>query len=209
MIRDLQLQLLKLEEEHPELKDGEAQPVPLVAVPQQQTQPTSAAEQMHADIKEQIQSLRERYRLWQQVDREVRQFIKDNNLEQTNLHLNVDMHLLGLCFPEIGLSKFTIGADGKADTRSLWRPKATKLTYRSSFICRLEKLSPQNKIEYVSMSNQWLDQPYTTPDPTRPASRPCLRSLPTSLRTTWNGLRATPEPLALRLTPDPLASSSR
>ena len=180
MIRDLQLQLLKLEEEHPELKDsaqGDSPSVLPLTLPQQQGQSTSAqtaAAQLHADIKEQIQALRERYQLWQQVDREVRQFIKDNNLEQTNLHLNVDMHLLGLCFPEIGLSKYTIGANGKADTRSLWKPKATKLTYRSSFICRLEKLSLQNKIEYVSMSNQWLDQPYTTPDPTSITALPAL-----------------------------------
>ena len=183
-IRDLQQQLLKLEEEHLELKD-DSQPVPFVAVPQQQAQqaqqpePQTAAEQMHTDLMEQIQELKDRLSLWERISKQVDDFINRNNLHGTCLSLAGDLNLLWQAFPEIELSQGSFdektGEVVSNETRG-WHPRATGLRYRSAHICRKEKMDNQNRINYVYLSNQWLDEPQTTPEPTGITAEPAISS---------------------------------
>lgn len=180
-IRDLQQQLLKLEEDYPEVKEG--QPVRVVVVPGQQEQQTenksagSAAEQMHTDLKEQIQELRDRLKLWERVSREVDEFTRNSNLHATGIALASDLNLLWQMFPEIELSRGSFDEETRIeDSKEFkgWHPRATGLRYRSAHICRKERLSNDNKSRYVYISNQWLDQPNTTPDPTGITALPAL-----------------------------------
>ena len=161
-IRDLQQQLLKLEEEHPEIFDGSI---------------TSSAEQMHHDLKEQIQELRDRLTLWERVNKEVDEFTRNSNLHATGIALASDLNLLWQMFPEIELSRGSYdektGDELKKEVRG-WHPRATGLRYRSAHICRKERMDNENKSRYVYLSNQWLDQPNTTPDSTGITALPAI-----------------------------------
>jgi hypothetical protein len=182
-IRDLQQQLLKLEEEHPELKDsaqGDSPSVLPLTLPQQQGQSPSAqsaAEQMHADLKEQIADLKERLERWELVTKQVETFERDNHLHDTCLSLAGDLNLLWQAFPEIELSQSSFDEEtGEVDKQEIkgWHPRATGLRYRSAHICRKERMDNQNRINYVYLSNLWLDEPNTTPDPTGITALPAI-----------------------------------
>lgn len=176
MIRDLQLQLVKLEQEHPELNDDSTEPVTVVpvAVPQQQAgQPKkTAAEQMRDDINEQIEQLRKDLAIWETTNAEVQAFLQNNNLLQTFQQLYSDMLQYNICFPEFELQQDYLVDSGRKDEKgkpimkavpaSRWSPKVTGLKWRNAKTMRLEQMTNQNKIEYVYISNQWLSSPDTT-----------------------------------------------
>lgn len=174
MIRDLQLQLVKLEQEHPELTDDEPLVVVPVAVPQQQAeQPKkTAAEQMRDDINEQIDQLRKDLAIWETTNAEVQAFLQNNNLLQTFQQLYSDMLQYNICFPEFELQQDYLVDSGRKDEKgkpimkavpaSRWSPKVTGLKWRNAKTMRLEQMTNQNKIEYVYISNQWLSSPDTT-----------------------------------------------
>lgn len=128
-IRDLQLQLVKLEQEHPELAEesgvesgGQWQSGALPSEPVPTTTPStekkkSAAEQMRDELREQIESLRKDLAKWQltmkqlygdpdATDAEDRiGFLGRNNLLQTFQQLYADMLQYNICFPEFELQK--------------------------------------------------------------------------------------------------------
>ena len=174
MIRDLQLQLVKLEQEHPELTDDEPLTVVPVAVPQQQAgQPKkTAAEQMRDDINEQIDQLRKDLAVWETTNAEVQAFLQNNNLLQTFQQLYSDMLQYNICFPEFELQQDYLVDSGRKDEKgkpimkavpaSRWAPKVVGLKWRNAKTMRLEQMTNQNKIEYVYISNQWLSSPDTT-----------------------------------------------
>lgn len=177
MIRDLQLQLVKLEREHPELNDNEPQVVvPGVATapdgsPSGTTPKKTAAEQMRDDINEQIEQLRRDLAIWEQTNAEVKAFLQNNNLLQTFQQLYSDMLQYNICFPEFELQQTYLvptgrEKDGKPEMKqvpaSRWSPKVTGLKWRNAKTMRLEQLTKENKIEYVYISNQWLSSPDTT-----------------------------------------------
>ena len=174
MIRDLQLQLVKLEQEHPELNDDEPQVVVPIAVPQQQAgQPKkTAAEQMRDDINEQIDQLRKDLAIWETTNAEVQAFLQNNNLLQTFQQLYSDMLQYNICFPEFELQQDYLVDSGRKDEKgkpimkavpaSRWAPKVVGLKWRNAKTMRLEQMTNQNKIEYVYISNQWLSSPDTT-----------------------------------------------
>lgn len=111
-----------------------------------------ANKEIEKNLKGQIKRKEEEYEIWQRTKKEVQEFQKENNLELTSLQLFNDMCHLGICFPEIILSKET-----KNLTPESWNPKAIGLTYRSSLTCRLERMDKENKINHVYISNRWID----------------------------------------------------
>ena len=160
LIRDLQLQLVKLETEHPELADGG------------DDLDKSAAEQMRDDINQQIEDLRRDLAIWQQTNEEVQAFLQNNNLLQTFQQLYADMLQYNICFPEFELQQDYLVDSGRKDAQgkpvmksvpaSRWNPKVVGLKWRNAKTMRLEQMDNQNKINYVYISNQWLSSPEQT-----------------------------------------------
>ena len=175
LICDLQLQLVKLENEHPELRVDD--PLNIVPVTQQQTEEEtkpkkSAAEQMRDDINKQIEDLRKDLAVWKQTNAEVTAFLENNNLLQTFQQLYSDMLQYNICFPEFELQQTYLVPTGRKKDNgepemqsvpaSMWAPKVVGLKWRNVKTMRLEQMSNENKIEYVYISNQWLSSPEST-----------------------------------------------
>lgn len=186
MIRDLQLQLVKLEAEHPELTedDGPAgialvQTTPPVGTPPNSGGETdtskprkSAAEQMRDDINEQIEGLRKDLAVWERTNAEVTAFLENNNLLQTFQQLYSDMLQYNICFPEFEFQQTYLIETNEKDEKgnpimkdvpaSRWAPKVVGLKWRNAKTMRLEQMNNQNRIEHVYISNQWLSSPEQT-----------------------------------------------
>ena len=174
LIRDLQLQLIKLESEHPELLEDSNDPALTVAdglITEAQSY-KSVAEQMHDDMMQQIEDLRKDLAVWQQTNEEVQAFLQNNNLLQTFQQLYSDMLQYNICFPEFELQQTYLVDSGKKDEQgkpvmkpvpaSRWSPKVTGLKWRNAKTMRLEQMDNQNHINYVYISNQWLSSPEQT-----------------------------------------------
>ena len=176
MIRDLQLQLVKLEEQYPELRENPEPDltgtnISLTSSPSPLT-PKSAAAQMHDDIKQQIEELRKDLAVWQATNDEVERFLQNNNLLQTFQQLYSDMLQYNICFPEFELQQTYLidtnekDANGKPVQRpvpaSMWSPKVVGLKWRNAKTMRLEQMDNQNRINYVYISNKWLSSPEQT-----------------------------------------------
>ena len=173
LIRDQQQQLLKLEETHPELTD--AAPIP-ATVADVFSVGTTAAAQMKADIEQQIAGLRQQLLDWQRTKQELDDFLEHNNLLDTYQQLYSDMLIYNICYPEFELQQTYLvdstlrdPLTGRTKQKQVegrnWDPKITGLKFRNAKTVRLEELSPENKIENVYVSNQWL----SSPDQTLPA----------------------------------------
>lgn len=159
-IRDLQLQLVKLESEHSELLEEPELKVTLsdgTAVERK----NSAAAQMRDDINKAIEQLRKDLAVWQTTNDEVKAFLKNNNLLDTFMHLYSDMLQFNICFPEFELQQ-TYLVDKKEVAPNMWDPKVVGLKWRNAKTMRLEQMDEQNKINYVYVSNQWLATPEQT-----------------------------------------------
>lgn len=191
LIRDQQQQLLKLEETHPELTEqreqresggesgGQAPDSSLLL--NQGASPInppkqSAAAQMKADIEQQIADLRQQLLDWQRTKKELDDFLEHNNLLDTYQQLYSDMLIYNICYPEFELQQTYLVDSTERDPQTgkprqkqvegrNWNPKITGLKFRNAKTIRLEQLSPENKIENVYVSNQWL----SSPDQTLPA----------------------------------------
>ena len=160
-IRDLKRELAKLEaEQQPQQDDGsdfEYRTTPSTSV--------SGIDDLADDIRDQITELEKDYAKWQESNADIQAFLRNNNLHLSYLSLVEDMQDQNLCFPEITLNKRTLGDDGKNLPTSMWTPKITGLRYRSAHTCRLERKDPNGRINYVYISNQWLDQANITAKP--------------------------------------------
>ena len=95
---------------------------------------------------------------WERVTDEVEDFFQRNNTLQTFLHLAADQVLLGMSFPEIDVQQTYIDPDTNHEVQTFkWRPKAVGIKYRSAMTSRLERMDDQNRINFVYLSNQWLN----------------------------------------------------
>lgn len=110
-----------------------------------------------ADLREQISVLEKEYEKWQTSNDFLTNFAERNNLALTYLSLTEDMQDQNLCFAEITLNKRTLDADGKNMPTSMWVPQVTGIRYRSAHICRLERKDKNGRINYVYVSNRFLD----------------------------------------------------
>lgn len=127
-IRDLQLQLVKLEQEHPELTEEQDDDLDIRTKEQNNpaqgnmslcssVEKKSAAEQMRDELREQIESLRKDLATWQLTMKQLYGdpdateaedrigFLGRNNLLQTFQQLYADMLQYNICFPEFELQK--------------------------------------------------------------------------------------------------------
>lgn len=95
---------------------------------------------------------------WERVSAEVAEFFKRNNTLQTFLHTAADQVLLGMSFPEIDVQQSYIDPDTKHEVKTFaWKPKAVDIRWRSAMTCRVEKMDDEGKINYIYVSNQWLN----------------------------------------------------
>ena len=117
----------------------------------------SDASALRKDIEDQIATLEKEYTSWQTSNDFLTNFAERNNLALTYLSLTEDMQEQNLCFPEITLNKRTLDADGKNMPTSMWVPQVTGIRYRSAHICRLERKDKNGRINYVYVSNRFLD----------------------------------------------------
>ena len=163
-LRDLRRQLMKLEQDYPELTN---EPIEMPGVAKNGLLPEeSAAHALHKDIKDEIEMLEQHHATWEKTclelfgkpDEGVMGFFQRNNLPLTYIMLTEDMQQQNLCFPEIILNKRTLDKDGKNVPTKMWNPRITGLRYRMAHICRLERKDKNGRINYVYLSNQWLDQ---------------------------------------------------
>lgn len=110
-------------------------------------------------LKEEVEELEKALEKWKETSVEVAEFLERNNLAQTYLQLSGDMQMLGMCFPELQLNAQALDEKGKPVKTSMWEPKVVGIGYRSAHTCRLERMDKQNRVNYVYVSNRWLDQP--------------------------------------------------
>lgn len=155
-IRDLKQQLIKLEQDNPDLLSSQG--VSIVTPAGDLVEEPNAARQLHEDIQTQIDQLEKEYTKWESSNAEITDLLRRNNLHLTYLQLIEDMQDQNMCFPEITLNKRTLDAEGKNAPTNMWTPKITGLRYRSAHTCRLERKDENGRINYVYISNRWYTQ---------------------------------------------------
>ena len=119
--------------------------------------PADNSADLRKDIEDQIATLEQEYTSWQTTNDFLTNFAERNNLALTYLSLTEDMQEQNLCFPEITLNKRTLDDNGNNMPTSMWVPQVTGIRYRSAHICRLERKDKNGRINYVYVSNRFLD----------------------------------------------------
>ena len=119
--------------------------------------PADNSADLRKDIEDQIATLEQEYTSWQATNDFLTNFAERNNLALTYLSLTEDMQEQNLCFPEITLNKRTLDDNGNNMPTSMWVPQVTGIRYRSAHICRLERKDKNGRINYVYVSNRFLD----------------------------------------------------
>jgi hypothetical protein len=119
----------------------------------------SVSQQIEGQPKDsdEMKALKDALAKWEQTNREVQKFMKDNDLMQTFLNMAGDMALMSQCFVELQLNQRQLSDDGKPVPTSQWTPKVVGLKHRSIFTTRLERQDTNYRINYAYLSNQWLD----------------------------------------------------
>lgn len=106
---------------------------------------------------EEMKALKEALTKWEETNAAIKQFLEDNDLMQTYLDLAGDMALMSQCFCELQLNQRQLNDNGTPVPTSQWQPKVIALKPRSVFTTRLERMDANYRINYVYLSNQWLD----------------------------------------------------
>lgn len=106
---------------------------------------------------EEMKSMKNALAEWERTNKELQEFIDNNDLHQTYLDMAGDMSLMSQCFCEIQLNQRQLDKDGHPVPTSQWDPKVIGLKHRSIFTTRLERMDDQYHINYAYTSNQWLD----------------------------------------------------
>lgn len=118
---------------------------------------TSLPEPNSSEDSEEMKSLKEDLTEWERTNKELQEFIDNNDLHHTYLDMAGDMSLMSQCFCEIQLNQRQLDKDGHPVPTSQWNPKVVGLKHRSVFTTRLERMDDQYRINYAYTSNQWLD----------------------------------------------------
>lgn len=106
---------------------------------------------------EEMKALKDALAKWEKTNEQLRQFQEDNDLMDTYLSLAGDMSLMSQCFVELQLNQRQLDENGNALPTPRWTPKVIGIKPRSIFTTRLERQDEQYRINYVYLSNQWLD----------------------------------------------------
>lgn len=147
-IADLKAKEKQLSESENETSRSEAQFAPSAP---------SLSEPNSSEDSEEMKSLKEDLAEWKRTNKELQEFIDNNDLHHTYLDMAGDMSLMSQCFCEIQLNQRQLDKDGHPVPTSQWNPKVVGLKHRSVFTTRLERMDDQYRINYAYTSNQWLD----------------------------------------------------
>lgn len=132
----------------------------------------------NSEDSEEMKSLKDALAEWERTNKELQEFIDNNDLHQTYLDMAGDMSLMSQCFCELQLNQRQLDANGHPVPNSQWDPKVIRLKHRSIFTTRLERMDDQYRINYAYTSNQWLDssqvQTSLKPEDIRIAAAPYL-----------------------------------
>jgi hypothetical protein len=108
--------------------------------------------QMEEQLRKEVADLEQALKKWEFTTLGIQELTKNSNLDLVNTELANDFSHFGICFPELQLD---LQNDNKND--ATWKPKVIGINYHSALTCRLERMDKQNRINYVYVSNQWLD----------------------------------------------------
>lgn len=111
----------------------------------------------NSEDSEEMKSIKDALAEWERTNKELQEFIDNNDLHQTYLDMAGDMSLMSQCFCELQLNQRQLDANGHPVPTSQWDPKVIRLKHRSVFTTRLERMDDQYRINYAYTSNQWLD----------------------------------------------------
>ena len=127
------------------------------ALPSGSPEGSSAAAYKKA-LEDRLVEIEQQLQRWEKTNLEVSAFFEHNNTLQEFLFRAGDQTLLGISFPEIDVQKTYIDPDTNHEVKTFkWRPKVTAIRWRPALTCRLERMDKENKINYVYVSNQWLN----------------------------------------------------
>ena len=106
---------------------------------------------------EEMKSLKEALKVWEDTNKELQAFIENNDLHNTYLDMAGDMALMSQCFCELQLNQRQLDENKRPVPTSRWDPKVVGIKPRSIFTTRLERMDSRYRINYAYLSNQWLD----------------------------------------------------
>lgn len=116
------------------------------------TEQNELRKQMENQLRNEIASLEDALTIWAETQKGIEELTKNSNIDLVNTELANDFSHFGICFPEIQLDQ---QRENKND--ATWKPKVIGINYHSALTCRLERMDKSNCINYVYVSNQWLD----------------------------------------------------
>ena len=126
-------------------------------------------DQLELQLRDEVAQAEEELKLWERTNKEVEEFMKNTNHNLQFASMSNDMSLVGICFPEVQLDK---QAANKND--ATWSPKILGLNFHSCCKCRLERKDQSGRINYVYVSNQWMDRSVVSGEDTKIAAVPAL-----------------------------------
>lgn len=108
--------------------------------------------QMEDQLRKELADAEEALKKWNFTTEGIKELLKNSNVDLVNTELANDFSHFGICFPELQLDR---QAENKND--ATWKPRVIGINYHSAHTCRLERMDKKGVINYVYISNQWLD----------------------------------------------------
>ena len=124
---------------------------------QSNDQSSQSATNSENEDSEEMKSLKEALKVWEDTNEELQAFIENNDLHKTYLDMAGDMALMSQCFGELQLNQRQLDENKRPVPTSRWDPKVVGIKPRSVFTTRLERMDSRYHINYAYLSNQWLD----------------------------------------------------
>lgn len=122
---------------------------------------SQSANNSESEDSEEMKSLKVALEEWKRTNKELQEFIENNDLHKTYLEMAGDMSLMSQCFCELQLNQRQLDENKRPVPTSRWDPKIVGIKPRSVFTTRLERMDSQYRINYAYLSNQWLDSTQT------------------------------------------------
>lgn len=108
--------------------------------------------QMEDQLRKELADAEAALKKWELTTEGIKELLKNSNVDLVNTELANDFSHFGICFPELQLDR---QAENKND--ATWKPRVIGINYHSAHTCRLERMDKKGVINYVYISNQWLD----------------------------------------------------
>lgn len=108
--------------------------------------------QMEDQLRKELADAEAALNKWEFTTDGIQELLKNSNVDLVNTELANDFSHFGICFPELQLDR---QGENKNDT--IWKTRVIGINYHSAHTCRLERMDKKGVINYVYISNQWLD----------------------------------------------------